>query len=117
MSNQTFNEIEDATYFYTNGSMPEIVSIINQKNGNYSVRVAGIENGVYNLTCTSIDQSGAISTESFTNMPIQQGESQNYIIPEFPSFFILPLFMVATILAAIVYRRKKPILTRHGKLV
>ena len=27
-------------------------------------------------------------------------------IPEFPSFLILPLFMIATLLAAIVYRRK-----------
>ena len=27
-------------------------------------------------------------------------------IPEFPSFIILPLFMIATLLAVIVYRRK-----------
>ncbi|MDH5623793.1 MAG: hypothetical protein OEY39_04930, partial [Candidatus Bathyarchaeota archaeon] len=27
-------------------------------------------------------------------------------IPEFPSFIILPLFMIATLLATIVYRRK-----------
>ena len=30
----------------------------------------------------------------------------NIIIPEFPSFLILPLFMIATLLAVIVYRRK-----------
>jgi len=30
------------------------------------------------------------------------------IIPEFPSFVILPLFMIATLLAVIVYRRKHP---------
>lgn len=29
-----------------------------------------------------------------------------YVIPEFPSFLILPLFMIATLLAVIVYRRK-----------
>lgn len=29
------------------------------------------------------------------------------VIPEFPSFLILPLFMIATLLAVIVYRRKK----------
>jgi parallel beta-helix repeat protein len=29
-----------------------------------------------------------------------------YIIPEFPSFIILPLFMITTILAVILYRRK-----------
>jgi hypothetical protein len=28
------------------------------------------------------------------------------IIPEFPSFLILPLFMIATLLAVIVYRKK-----------
>jgi hypothetical protein len=28
------------------------------------------------------------------------------VIPEFPSFIILPLFMIATLLAVIVYRRK-----------
>jgi hypothetical protein len=29
-----------------------------------------------------------------------------YIIPEFPSFLVLPLFMIATLLAVVVYRRK-----------
>jgi hypothetical protein len=28
------------------------------------------------------------------------------IVPEFPSFLILPLFMMATLLAVITYRRK-----------
>ena len=28
------------------------------------------------------------------------------VIPEFPSFLILPLFMIATLLAVIIYRRK-----------
>jgi len=31
---------------------------------------------------------------------------EDFIIPEFPSFLILPLFMLATLLAIIVYRRK-----------
>ena len=30
------------------------------------------------------------------------------IIPEFPSFIIIPLFMIATLLAVILYRRKHP---------
>jgi len=34
---------------------------------------------------------------------------EGFIIPEFPSFLILPLFMVATLLAVIVYKRKHPI--------
>ncbi|MCW4042172.1 MAG: hypothetical protein NWE90_00425, partial [Candidatus Bathyarchaeota archaeon] len=29
------------------------------------------------------------------------------IVPEFPPFLILPLFMIATLLAVIVYRRKR----------
>jgi len=51
---------------------------------------------------------------------IQIGQSEGYIqsmaasatddliktVPEFPSFFVLPLFMIATLLAVIVYKRK-----------
>ena len=33
--------------------------------------------------------------------------SATTIIPEFPSFLVLPLFMIATLLAVIVYRRKR----------
>ena len=31
-----------------------------------------------------------------------------YVIPEFPSFLVLPLFFIATLLAVIVYKRKHP---------
>ena len=34
-------------------------------------------------------------------------DSDVWIIPEFPSFLILPLFMIATLLAVIVYKRKQ----------
>jgi hypothetical protein len=30
-----------------------------------------------------------------------------HVIPEFPSFLILPLFFIATLLAVMIYRRKK----------
>jgi len=33
-------------------------------------------------------------------------ESSVWIIPEFPSFLLLPLFMIVTLLAVIIYRRK-----------
>jgi len=33
-------------------------------------------------------------------------ESNVWVIPEFPTFLILPLFMIATLLTVIVYRRK-----------
>ena len=41
-------------------------------------------------------------TESYTIIVEQDLDS----IPEFPSFLILPLFMIATLLAVIIYRRK-----------
>jgi len=31
------------------------------------------------------------------------------IVPEFPSFLILPLFIITTLLAVIVYRRKRTV--------
>jgi hypothetical protein len=31
----------------------------------------------------------------------------SYVIPEFPPFLILPLFMIATLLAVIAHRRKR----------
>ncbi len=36
-------------------------------------------------------------------------DSNVWIVPEFPSFLILPLFMIATLLAVIIYRRKHSI--------
>jgi len=35
-----------------------------------------------------------------------EGESNGIVIPEFPSFLILPLFTITTLLAVIVYKRK-----------
>jgi len=32
---------------------------------------------------------------------------EDFVIPEFPSLLILPLFTMATLLAAIAYRRKR----------
>jgi hypothetical protein len=40
------------------------------------------------------------------SMSFRIADSNVWIIPEFPSFLILPLFMIATLLAVIVYRRK-----------
>jgi parallel beta-helix repeat protein len=48
------------------------------------------------------------SNENYTYLYFNYTHSteQVIIIPEFPVFFILPLFMMATLLAVIVYRRK-----------
>jgi len=41
------------------------------------------------------------------NLGFKYGVGQDYtVIPEFPSFLVIPLFMIATLLAVIVYRRK-----------
>ena len=70
-----------ASHTYSLGKLPA---------GSYSfvatVRVSGYGYGVYE------------HRKSFAVSPV---------VPEFPSFLILPLFMIATLLAAIVYRRKR----------
>jgi parallel beta-helix repeat protein len=52
---------------------------------------------------TEIDDSGFWDTPYVIN----ENNQDNYpIVPEFPSFLILPLFMMATSLAILVYKRK-----------
>jgi hypothetical protein len=42
---------------------------------------------------------------------------EGFVVPELPSFILLPLFVTATLLAIIVYKRKQSTLTHYGKLV
>ncbi len=49
-------------------------------------------------------ESGGYTTEE--SLFYQLVETNLWVIPEFPSFLILPLFMIATLLAVILYRRK-----------
>jgi len=107
VSNQTVREIHGALYYYGNGSELEIISIPNQKNGNYSITVFGIEDGSYNLTCAALDETGLLSIQSFEKVSIAKDESQTYAIPEFPSFLVMPLFIIVTLLAIIASRRKR----------
>jgi parallel beta-helix repeat protein len=46
------------------------------------------------------------STHSYLYFTYHQSTQEVIITPEFPSFLILPLFMTATLLAVIVYRKK-----------
>jgi len=62
----------------------------------------------YNLTEAGFDKEPKelhVDCQVLTDRGLLWG-SQN-IIPEFPSFLILPLFMIATLLAVIVFRRKR----------
>ena len=47
------------------------------------------------------------STHGWIYFGYQQSEHQLIIIPEFPSFLIPPLFMIATLLAVIVYKKRE----------
>jgi hypothetical protein len=44
---------------------------------------------------------------SVTTCARVEGITKTDLIPEFASFLILPLFFMATLLAAIIYRRKR----------
>ncbi|MCK4669419.1 right-handed parallel beta-helix repeat-containing protein [Candidatus Bathyarchaeota archaeon] len=46
------------------------------------------------------------STHNYIYFNYTHSTQEVVIIPEFPSFLILPLFMIATLLAAILYKRK-----------
>jgi len=57
---------------------------------------------IHNNAGTFYSTINVANTESYTIIVEQDLDS----IPEFPSFIILPLFMIATLLAIIVYKRK-----------
>jgi len=107
VSNQTVSEILEALYYYGNRSEPEVISIPKQKIGNYTVAVFGIESGIYNLTCARLDETGFMSIDRLIDVSIKKGESQTYVIPEFPSLLIMSLFMIGTLLVIAAYRRKR----------
>jgi hypothetical protein len=53
------------------------------------------------------------STHNYIYFNYTHSTEEIVIVPEFPSFLILPLFMIATLLAVIVYKRKHQ--TRNKK--
>jgi parallel beta-helix repeat protein len=68
-------------------------------NDTYEVFVNGTE-----VQCTLLPCSN--STQSYVYFTYTHSTQEVIIIPEFPSFPILSLFMISTLLAVIVYRRK-----------
>jgi len=92
--------------------------VLNYTNGNgtwITVNMTNLEGNIWNGTipafpyCTNVtyaimaeDNAGnTITTEEM------EYEYQYRVIPEFPSFLILPLFLIATLPAVILYRRKQ----------
>jgi parallel beta-helix repeat protein len=69
-------------------------------NGTYHVSLNGTEIPYTLLPCSN-------STHSYLYFNYTHSTEEVVIIPEFPSFLILsPLFMIATLLAVIIYKRK-----------
>jgi len=69
-------------------------------NGTYQVSVNGTEVPCILLPCSNADIS-------YLYFNYTHSTEQVIILPEFPSSIILPLFMIATLLAVIVYKRKR----------
>jgi hypothetical protein len=93
--------------------------ILNYTNGNgtwITVGMANLQGSIWNATIPafpfSTNVTYVIMAEDNANNTITTEEVFGYeyeynVIPEFPSFLILPLFIIATLLAVTVYRRKQ----------
>ena len=88
---------EDGTTGFCRISIP--TALIPNEPDTYHVFVNGTE-----VSHTLLPFSN--STRSYLYFTYNHSTKEVVIIPEFPSFLILPLFMIATLLATIVYRRK-----------
>jgi PKD repeat protein len=62
---------------------------------------AYLRQGTYYATVTVMDDYGLTSNNT------QQIKVQIIVVPEFPSCLILPLFMIATLVAVFVFRKKR----------
>jgi parallel beta-helix repeat protein len=76
-------------------------------NETYRVFVNGAEVQHIILPCSN-------STHSYLYFNYTHSTQEVVIIPEFPLFLILPLFMISTLLAVIVYRKKHILIVHRG---
>jgi len=100
-------------YTYTNSS-GTWTSVVNMTN---------LEGNVWNATipafpyCTNVTY--VITAEDYVNNTIttleMEYEYQYHVIPEFSSFLVLSLFMIVTLLAAIVYSKKEKQIARASE--
>jgi len=92
--------------------------LLNYTNGNgtwIAVEMAKLEGNIWNGTIPAFDYctwvNYTIIAEDkvgniITTEEVYGYQYQYHVIPEFPLFLITPLFMVATLLAVVVYKRK-----------
>jgi parallel beta-helix repeat protein len=76
-------------------------------NVTYKVFVNGTEVSHSLLLCSS-------ETYSYLYLNYTHSTQEVMIIPEFPSFLVLPLFMIASLLAVIAYKRKHTAMPNRG---
>jgi len=89
---------------YTNGNGTWIiVDMTNLEGNNWNATIPAFPYCT-NVTYVIIAEDNANNTITTEEMGY---EYEYHVIPEFPSFLILPLFMMATILAVMVHRRKQ----------
>jgi len=93
---------------YTNGNGTWIVVDMTNLEGN--VWNATIPSFPYSTNVTYVIMAEDNANNTITTEEVFGYEYQYQVIPEFPSLFILSLFMLATLIAVLIYRRKR---TRH----
>jgi len=122
VSNST---IEDFTYFESNNTIKMHVSNMTTTQTYGFCRIC-IPYDLMNVTSISVIIDDGDTTVLYPNYTLHENGTHRWIyfayehstheiviIPEFPSLIILPLFMIATLLAVIVYKRKHQ--TRNKK--
>jgi len=88
---------EDGTTGFCRICIPKALT-----NNTYKIFVNGTEVTHIPLPCSN-------RTHSYIYFTYNHSTQEVIIIPEFPPFLILPLFMIATLLAALMYRRKRTV--------
>jgi len=83
--------------------------ILNSTTGLYETIISGQQAG-------TLVKYKIIAYDNAGNCRVEDNSGEHFVytvIPEFPSFLLLPLFMIATLLAVVVYKRKHQ--TRNKK--
>jgi len=79
----------------------------------FSEEMTNLEGNIWNATipafpyCTNVNYTIIAEDNVGNTITTEEIGYKYHVIPEFPSLIILPLFMITTLLAIIVYRRKR----------